>query len=63
MNERFAQSLVDVLIAQRDQAMNLVAQTEARLRVVTAELEELKAGGKKAKAAPEGPLSDKVIVE
>lgn len=55
MDEKFAQSLLNTLASQRDQAMNALAQTEARLRVVEAELNELKEADK-----PKGPLADKV---
>lgn len=54
MDEKYAQALITSLASQRDQALNALAQAEARLRI----LEE---AAKQDEQKPEGPLADKVV--
>lgn len=42
MNEKQAQALIDALASQRDAALNQLAQVQAALSLVNAELAELK---------------------
>jgi len=53
MDEKFVQALIASISTQRDQAFNALAHCEAKIRMLEAELAELK--------KPEGPLANKVM--
>lgn len=54
MDEKYAQALINSLVAQRDQALNAMTHLEAKLRL----LEE---AATKDEQKPQGPLADKVV--
>jgi hypothetical protein len=46
MNDKYVQSLIDTVVAQRNEALNSVASLQAQLKLVSEELEILKSKDK-----------------